>query len=118
LLHTRQPPPDYPITQQAIQIYRQMRRLDRRCECLPLEERKKTPGWTAQQCPACVKWWQLNAALNTELHCLEFPVYEAPEWERDYTPQPSAVARYYDFEAALQAEKKQKKPKYKYKWET
>jgi hypothetical protein len=102
------------ITPKAIYIFREMRRLEQRCECLPLEERIKpqrikTPGWSVNQCPACTKWWKLNDALNTELGILSFPVYEPPEAERDYKPQQSAVLRYYELVGASETLKRKQK---------
>jgi hypothetical protein len=87
---------DYPITPQAIQIYRKMRRLERKGDL------------------GSPEWWDLNRALNTELHEFAFPIYEAPEWERDYQPHQSAVDRFHKLEAASQAAPKRK---YKFKWE-
>jgi hypothetical protein len=103
-----------PITRKAIYIFRKMRRLEQRCECLPLEERIKpqrikTPGWSVNQCPACTEWWKQNAALNKELGVLSFPVYEPPDVERDYKPQQSAVRRYYELVGASETLKRKQK---------
>ena len=88
---------DYPITPRAIQIYRQMRKMD------------QTEG------PGGDEWWALNAALNRELHLMSFPVYEAPEWEHDYKPQESALRRFHELERASRKTPKRRKL---YKWET
>jgi hypothetical protein len=92
-----QPVTDYPITARAIEIYRQMRKLDH------------------AQGPGGDEWWELNRALNAELHLMAFPVYEAPDWERDYRPQQSALERFHVLERAAA---KAPKPKLQYKWQT
>jgi hypothetical protein len=88
-----------------------MRKLDRQCQCPPCS--------SDPVCPACNKWWQLNAKLNTVLGVGGpwIPCYEAPdhECERDYTPKQSAIDRFHLLERA--ASKAAKKPKFKYKWE-
>ena len=63
------PPIDHSITPRAITIYRQMRKLD------------------LSEGPGSDEWWDLNRALNAELHLMSFPVYEDPSWEHDYRPQ-------------------------------
>ncbi|MGB8016183.1 MAG: hypothetical protein WCF80_09905, partial [Pseudolabrys sp.] len=71
-LINRHPPIDHSITPRAITIYRQMRKLD------------------LSEGPGSDEWWDLNRALNAELHLMAFPVYERPDWEHDYKPQESA----------------------------
>jgi hypothetical protein len=95
-LTLRQPATEYPITARAIEIYRQMRKLDH------------------AQGPGGDEWWDLNRALNAELHLMAFPVYEA-DWERDYRPQQSALERFHALERAAT---KAPKPKFQYKWQT
>ncbi len=96
-LARRHPATDHPIiTARAIDIYRQMRKMD------------QTEG------PGGDEWWDLNRALNRELHLMSFPVYEDPSWEHDYKPQESALRRFHELERASR-----KAPKRKlYKWET
>jgi hypothetical protein len=84
------------VSPRALSIYKRMRKLERRCLC-PDE---LVPGWSAMICDNCKLWWELNVKLNEALGTLSFPVYETPEAKRWYTPQPSAVARFYKLEAA------------------
>lgn len=93
----RQPVGDYPITRRAIEIYRQMRKLD------------QTQG------PGGDEWWDLNRALKAELHLMDFPVYEAPDWKRDYRPHQSALERFHELE---RASTKAPKRKFKYRWQS
>ena len=87
---------DWPITALAIEIYRRMRKIDQ----------AEGPGGD--------EWWDLNRALNEELHLFDFPVYEAPDWERDYRPQQSALRRFHELERAAA---KAPKRKFLYKWQ-
>ena len=96
-LINRQPAGDYPITPKAITIYRQMRKID------------LTEG------PGGDEWWDLNRALNAELHEFSFPVYEDPDWQHDYKPQESALRRFHELERASRKTPKRRKL---YKWET
>jgi hypothetical protein len=89
-----QPATDWPITPRAIEIYRQMRKLDQ------------------AEGPGSDEWWDLNRALNAELHLMAFPVYEDPSWEHDYRPQQSAVRRFHELE---RASRRAAKPKFQYK---
>ena len=75
-LINRHPPIDHSITPRAITIYRQMRKLD------------------LSEGPGSDEWWDLNCALNAELHLMAFPVYERPDWEHDYKPQEISVAAF------------------------
>ena len=70
----RHPPIDHSITPRAIQIYRQMRKID------------------LAEGPGGDEWWDLNRALNAELHLMAFPVYEDPDWESDQGPTIRAPA--------------------------
>ena len=95
-LTRRHPATDHPITPKAITIYRQMRKMD------------------LSEGPGGDEWWDLNCALNAELHLMSFPVYEDPEWQHDYKPQELALLRFHELERASR-----KSPKRKlYKWET
>ncbi len=91
------PPIDHSITPRAITIYRQMRKLD------------------LSEGPGSDEWWDLNRALNAELHLMSFPVYEDPSWEHDYRPQESALLRFHELERASRKSPKRRKL---YKWET
>ena len=90
----RHPPIDHSITPRAVQIYRKMRKMD------------------LSEGPGGDEWWALNRALNVELQLMSFPVYEAPEWERDYKPQESALLRFHELE---RASRKTPKRKFRYK---
>ena len=96
-LARRHPATDHPITARAVQIYRQMRKLD------------------LSEGPGGDEWWDLNRALNAELHLMAFPVYERPEWQFDYKPQQSALDRFHELERASRKTPKRRKL---YKWET
>jgi hypothetical protein len=65
--------------------------------------------------PGGDEWWQMNAALNRELHLMSFPVYECPDWERNYRPLQSAIDRFHELERAA---RKVPKRKHRYRWET
>jgi hypothetical protein len=48
-----------------------------------------------------------NRQLNIELHLVEFPIYESPDWDRDYAPRESAIRRFHQLErAAAKAQKR------------
>jgi hypothetical protein len=107
----RSSPDELVITDDALRIYRKMRKLDRQCQC---------PSCSCDPvCPACDAWWQLNGDLNAALGVGGpwIPSYEAPdsECERDYKPRQSGIDRFRLLERA--ASKGKKELKFKYKWQ-
>jgi hypothetical protein len=108
---TRRPSTDeLVITDDALRIYRRMRRLDRQCTCPSCS--------VADVCPACERWWILNGRLNAVLGVGGpwIPSYEAPddECERAYVPKQSGRDRFFKLEAAASRAKKRR---YEYKWQ-
>src|SRR5262245_1385547 len=100
----QQPTDELVISDEALRIYRRMRRLERQCTC-PSDE----------ECEHWEKWWAQNQRLAAMLGlaCWEY-AFVNPQWGWPRTRQ-SEVDRFWQFEKA--AARKAGKPKYKYKWE-
>jgi len=98
------------ITPDAITIFRKMQDLEERCTCPPSDDDKY---FKRELCPACEEWWQGNTALVDvlRLKLWKWPAYEDPDpdIERDYKPDPHAIARYHALKAAADKAKQKRK---------
>ena len=55
---------DIAISERAVELFREMKSLGRRCTCEPPPEGQ---WWGARQCRACARWGQLQGELHHEL---------------------------------------------------
>jgi hypothetical protein len=102
----RQPPPDdLLITDEALAIYRRMRRLEQECTCPETEE----------DCIHWTRWWEENGRLAKMLGLFfwEF-AYVDPRWEWPRTT-PGEVDRFRALKAAAAKAKRSKR--FRYKWQ-
>jgi hypothetical protein len=109
-----QPRPDdeLTITDDALRIYKRMRRLGLQCSC-PDEVKLGPDGM--EWCPACAECWRLNGKLCEGFHIPPWVfAYDNPD-NPSWRPTAEAIARFRALEAALkQANKKRTR---KCKWE-
>jgi hypothetical protein len=72
-------PPRNSITPAALEAFRKMQRLEKKCTC----EEPDWDGeyWKREQCPACTQWWEQHSILWRELRLKswQWPAYERPE---------------------------------------
>ena len=86
-------PPRAKITPEALEAFRTMQRLERRCTC------EDDDG----ECPACQEWWQQHSILHDELRLKpwQWPAYEhsgnmePPSPENSELPDPGGPAARY-----------------------
>lgn len=94
-------PPKRRITAKAVELFRQMEETE--CSC----ERINWNGdyWDHERCAGCERWSQLHGELHRELRAApwQWPVYEGPDVECNYTPQPEAVKLYGELKRAAAA---------------
>jgi hypothetical protein len=94
-------PPRATITPAALEAFRKMQRLERRCTC----EEPDWDGayWNQEQCPACEQWWAQHSILHGELRLRpwQWPAYRRPDGTesppdsaQDFEPDGGPVVRY------------------------
>jgi hypothetical protein len=85
-------PPRPTVTFAALEAFRKMQRLERRCTC----------DDDHRECPACEKWWQQHSILHDELRLKpwQWPAYQypddtesLPESAQTFEPDGGPVAR-------------------------
>jgi hypothetical protein len=92
------------ITPEAVEIFRRMLAIEKRCTCALLAHGEEY--WQYTECSACNEWWGQNSLLCREMQLMpwQWPAYEYPGSEGVGDDYPHAVGRYHSLMKALRRE--------------